>query len=39
MSTQIKFIAVDMDGTLLNSQKALPVDFFEVFALLQQQGV
>lgn len=39
MSTQIKFIAADMDGTLLNSQKALPVDFFEVFALLQQQGV
>ncbi|XEI33911.1 Cof-type HAD-IIB family hydrolase [Aeromonas veronii] len=39
VNNSIKFIATDMDGTLLNSQKALPADFFEVFGRLQQQGV
>lgn len=37
--TNIKFIAADMDGTLLNNQKQLPKDFYQVFAALEQRGV
>lgn len=35
----IKLIACDMDGTLLDSQKRLPVDFLEVLAALKEKGV
>ena len=39
MNNSIKFIATDMDGTLLNNNKELPADFFDVFNMLQQQGI
>ena len=35
----IKLIACDMDGTLLDSQKRLPMDFSEVLAALKEKGV
>ena len=28
---QVKLIAIDMDGTLLNSQKEIPVEIYELF--------
>ena len=36
---KIKFIATDMDGTLLNKNKALPNNFFYVLEQLQMAGV
>lgn len=39
MSSPIKFIAADMDGSLLNDNKQLPEDFYEVFEALQSRGV
>ncbi|MCG3863725.1 MULTISPECIES: Cof-type HAD-IIB family hydrolase [unclassified Photobacterium] len=39
MTTSIKFIATDMDGTLLCDNKQLPSDFYEVFQLLQQKNI
>ncbi len=35
----IKLIASDMDGTLLDSRKRLPADFFDVIGKLRAQGV
>lgn len=35
----IKLIACDMDGTLLDSNKRLPADLFDVLARLRGQGV
>ncbi|MDA9557436.1 Cof-type HAD-IIB family hydrolase [Vibrio sp.] len=35
----IKFIATDMDGTLLNSQKQMPSDFEAVFNGLKSKGI
>lgn len=34
----IKLIVTDMDGTLLNSEKHLPPDFYEVITRLRAQG-
>ncbi len=39
MNNNIKLIATDMDGTLLNSKGQLPSDFFEVFNRLKKAGV
>ncbi|MCM1164579.1 MAG: HAD family hydrolase [Lachnospiraceae bacterium] len=35
----IKLIASDMDGTLLDDEKRLPPDFFEVLDMLAERGV
>lgn len=35
----IKLIASDLDGTLLNDEKHLPSDFFEVFDELERRGI
>lgn len=35
----IKLIASDMDGTLLNDEKQLPPDFFEVMDKLNERGI
>ncbi len=35
----IKFVATDMDGTLLNEHGQLPEGFFKTFKQLQQKGV
>ncbi|MCE0495730.1 Cof-type HAD-IIB family hydrolase [Vibrio salinus] len=35
----IKFIATDMDGTLLNEQGELPSRFFEIFNQLKQKNI
>jgi Cof subfamily protein (haloacid dehalogenase superfamily) len=35
----IKFIAADMDGSLLNDNKQLPDDFYEIFEQLKARGV
>ncbi|MEH6454104.1 MAG: Cof-type HAD-IIB family hydrolase [Psychromonas sp.] len=35
----IKFIATDMDGTLLNNEGALPPNFFEVFEQLEHRNI
>ena len=35
----IKLIATDMDGTLLNAAKELPVNFLSVFGQLHAQGI
>ena len=35
----IKFIACDMDGTLLNSKKEMPPDFEEVLDALREKGI
>lgn len=35
----IKLIATDMDGTLLNNAKQLPPDFCEILAALAQRGI
>lgn len=37
--TKVKLVAVDMDGTLLNSKKELPRDFYTVFNKLQKQDI
>ncbi|MCD9480369.1 Cof-type HAD-IIB family hydrolase [Photobacterium phosphoreum] len=39
MTSSIKFIATDMDGTLLNDEKALPADFYHVFNELDAKNV
>ncbi|WP_318472157.1 Cof-type HAD-IIB family hydrolase [Photobacterium leiognathi] len=39
MTASIKFIATDMDGTLLCEKKQLPLDFYDVFNQLQQKNV
>lgn len=38
-SLDIKFIATDMDGTLLNENGELPSNFFNVFEELQQKNI
>lgn len=35
----IKLIATDMDGTLLNSQHELPKDFYDIFEKMYQKGI
>lgn len=35
----IKFIATDMDGTLLNSKKELSPEFYDVFEELKERGI
>ncbi len=35
----IKLIATDMDGTLLNDEKQLPTDFFDVLDALFERGI
>ncbi|MBB1272157.1 Cof-type HAD-IIB family hydrolase [Psychromonas sp. SR45-3] len=35
----IKFIATDMDGTLLDNEGRLPPDFFDVFQQLEQKDI
>lgn len=35
----IKLIVSDLDGTLLNSDKKLPSDFFEIFDELERRGI
>lgn len=35
----IKLIAADMDGTLLDSQKRLPPDFWQIFDRLRAKGI
>lgn len=35
----IKLIASDLDGTLLDSDKSLPSDFFETFEKLERRGI
>jgi len=35
----IKFIATDMDGTLLDNEGCLPPDFFNVFQQLEQRDI
>ncbi|EAR53359.1 hypothetical protein SKA34_14040 [Photobacterium sp. SKA34] len=39
MTASIKFIATDMDGTLLCDNKQLPSDFYDVFQQLQQKNI
>ncbi|UAB72474.1 HAD family hydrolase [Vibrio sp. SCSIO 43132] len=39
MEEKIKFIASDMDGTLLDSAKQLPQEFYDVFDSLKQSEV
>ncbi|KJG12289.1 HAD family hydrolase [Photobacterium iliopiscarium] len=39
MTSSIKFIATDMDGTLLNDDKALPADFYAVFNQLDAKNI
>ncbi|PSU93200.1 HAD family hydrolase [Photobacterium kishitanii] len=39
MTSSIKFIATDMDGTLLNDDKNLPTDFYDVFDALHTKDV
>ncbi|WP_456295747.1 Cof-type HAD-IIB family hydrolase [Vibrio sp. AK197] len=36
---QVKFIAADMDGTLLNEHGQLDPEFFDVFSKLEQKGI
>lgn len=35
----IKFIATDMDGTLLNSKKELSPEFYDVFEELKKRDI
>ncbi len=35
----IKFIATDMDGTLLNSKKELSPEFYDVFEELKKRNI
>ncbi|MBR4597618.1 MAG: HAD family hydrolase [Opitutales bacterium] len=35
----IRLVASDMDGTLLNSKAELPPDFFDIFARMRRHGV
>lgn len=35
----VKLIATDMDGTLLNGEKELPPDFYQVFQQIHAQGI
>lgn len=37
--TDVRLIATDMDGTLLNSQKQLPEGFFSLFERLQEKEI
>lgn len=37
--TDVKLIATDMDGTLLNSEKQLNPAFYNIFHTLQQKGI
>jgi Cof subfamily protein (haloacid dehalogenase superfamily) len=37
--TNIKLVATDMDGTLLNNKGELPPHFFSIFKLLQTKGI
>ncbi len=37
--SKVKLVAVDMDGTLLNSKKELPGDFYPVFNKLRKQDI
>ncbi|KJG59036.1 HAD family hydrolase [Photobacterium kishitanii] len=39
MTSCIKFIATDMDGTLLSDTNELPCDFFDVFKALDEKNV
>lgn len=39
MSDQIKFVAADMDGTLLDDNSQLSPDFFPIFQQLTQRGI
>lgn len=36
--SRVKLVATDMDGTLLNSEKQLPVNFYQVFSRLKAKG-
>lgn len=36
---QVKLIVTDMDGTLLNSQRELPADFFDTLDRLHEKGI
>ena len=38
-SMKIKWIVLDMDGTLLDSQKNLPLRFFELKEQLEKLGI
>ena len=35
----IRLVASDMDGTLLNSKAELPPDFFDIFARMRRRGI
>ncbi|MFT3703863.1 MAG: HAD family hydrolase [Agriterribacter sp.] len=37
--SQVKLIATDMDGTLLDSQKKLPAGFYQMFQQLKAHGI
>lgn len=39
MNNEIKLVLCDLDGTLLNSQKEIPIQFHEVFEKLQEHGI
>ncbi len=39
LKDKIRFIAADMDGTLLDQQGQLPEDFFDVYRQLEQEGI
>ncbi|MEI6896239.1 MAG: Cof-type HAD-IIB family hydrolase [Psychromonas sp.] len=39
LQNNIKFIAADMDGTLLDTEGCLSPDFFDVFQQLEQRGI
>lgn len=36
---QVKLIVTDMDGTLLNSNRELPADFFDILEQLHRRGI
>ncbi|SKA56909.1 Cof-type HAD-IIB family hydrolase [Photobacterium toruni] len=39
MASSIKFIATDMDGTLLSDEKRLPADFYDIFNQLDAKNI
>lgn len=39
INKEVKLVLCDMDGTLLNSEKQIPIDFEEVYEGLKKQGV
>lgn len=39
MSDEIKLVLCDLDGTILNSEKKIPDDFYRVFAQLKAKGI